>query len=259
MGIQAENGMKKNAWITGRLLRPISTFLFVATLTIWLFGVFVYIRSKFRSDLITIVTPGHRCIVLESDQPWVGLGCQSPWPGPRLIAWSSGAAITRENLLREVNSLTGPKFLWNNGLQSMVKRWRGFGYASGNVNLIYNERQGASVGESWRINWMFDKDYSYLPLKLNYVTAPVWSLPVILAFAPCSWLATAGRRRWRSHRRLRTGLCIRCGYDLRETPTRCPECGESPLNRQSGGWRAAFLGVALLIMTVGLLIRWVMP
>jgi len=50
---------------------------------------------------------------------------------------------------------------------------------------------------------------------------PIWSLLVLTGLLPFSWLA----RRWMARRRQKAGVCPLCGYDLRATPDRCPECG----------------------------------
>jgi hypothetical protein len=57
------------------------------------------------------------------------------------------------------------------------------------------------------------------------VWIPLW-LPTIAGALPC--VVWAIRRRARSRRRDRVGRCHVCGYDLRATPGRCPECGTEP-------------------------------
>jgi hypothetical protein len=57
-----------------------------------------------------------------------------------------------------------------------------------------------------------------------------WLLAVILAIAPALALWQFARR----HRRMRVGLCANCGYDLRATPGRCPECGAEGAITSSG-------------------------
>jgi hypothetical protein len=62
------------------------------------------------------------------------------------------------------------------------------------------------------------------------IGAPCWLLVLISAIPPWRWLAVQRRR----INRKRMGLCLACGYDLRASKDRCPECG-TPIPVQTVG------------------------
>jgi 4-amino-4-deoxy-L-arabinose transferase-like glycosyltransferase len=62
---------------------------------------------------------------------------------------------------------------------------------------------------------------------------PYWPIVLCATVAPSWWIVgfRRCRREQREQQRIANGQCPNCGYDLRATPERCPECGTIPLMR----------------------------
>ncbi len=64
---------------------------------------------------------------------------------------------------------------------------------------------------------------------------PSWSVIIPLVAFQGIWLC-----KWlKGSRREKQGMCQSCGYDLRATPDRCPECGTTPPGSPFHVWRGA--------------------
>ncbi len=67
-----------------------------------------------------------------------------------------------------------------------------------------------------------DHDPRHVQVKTQMLAVPDYFLLILFSIAPALWM----RRKIIARHRIRSSRCIQCGYDLRATPTRCPECGQ---------------------------------
>jgi hypothetical protein len=76
----------------------------------------------------------------------------------------------------------------------------------------------------WESREFVDKVYTG---QWRYVSFPCALLALTAGAWPVTSLTRLTLRRLRARRLLKVGRCRHCGYDLRATPDRCPECGRA--------------------------------
>ena len=64
------------------------------------------------------------------------------------------------------------------------------------------------------------------------IVMPYWFVLLVPAVLPAMWSWRFWTHAACRRHRIRNGLCLQCGYDLRATPSRCPECGTIPATAQ---------------------------
>src|SRR5258707_9945880 len=181
------------------MLQRLFTFLSALSLLLSLATCMLWVRSYGLSDQLAW---GYRSV--ESAQGYVMLG----------ISRYSGMKGGVRNDSQAVRYARGPAHAKYPDWETSIFFLEGpINHESGERNFSW-ERGGFAWYENRERNG-----------DLNAVGfAPFWCFAGATAVLPLGWtVALWSRHRWR-----KAGICFYCGYDLRATPDRCPECGAMP-------------------------------
>ena len=175
----------------------LSLLLCVAVVALW-------VRSGDTGDEVSYARAGGHFIWVVSEGGRFILCGVSGWPADRPLEWQS----SRNARYRFNVSIAEPH-------STLVARYPDLWIFAGTASVDRVDHHWTSVQPPTR-GWC---------VQFRYRTLAV---PLVLVNLLLLGLQARGALRRRRNRRLALGLCARCGYDLRGTPARCPECGIAP-------------------------------
>jgi len=168
------------------------------TFSLLLCGAFLLmgVRSCETYDLLQKTTKDHHYEVVTI--PWsVRLTVAKPWSDPHPLKWTSDL---------NPRDAVEPVF----GQRPIYRTWYYFG-----------------IGVRRDLATRFDPAWGRRTIPYTIYTVPFQTL-AFLAFLPITWriLTIRHRRKVREFRRANS-QCEACGYDIRASTGRCPECGQA--------------------------------
>jgi len=200
-------GVRYNSAIVKRLFRVLLNAATVLSLLLCAATVLLWVRSYFASDWYCF--PARRVVGDDRKEDW-GLATQLVIRSNRgkvQFLWQETAAHRAEPTGR-ASTRPAPGLMSRQRTLSTDWSWQ-FGGVE-RFHRLPNRQQVANG--------------SYLFLGFDDLTLPWWMATAAAAILPGVWVVRVPGR-LRRLRRLRNRLCSKCGYDLRATPGRCPECG----------------------------------
>ena len=179
-----------------------------------------FVRSAVKMDVALIPTGRDSALMITSHRGrWLELDLFTGWPEPRCGWWSGDdyrntgpfkfwqahRSGVRLGIFAREGQLILPCNSSEEGIayESAYDRATALGYPG----MLSNGARGWVMVRAWEIK-----------LPMPYPLGAATLLPLV-------WLGIRSIRRSRHRARLRAGCCIACGYDLRESSDRCPECG----------------------------------
>ncbi len=184
-----------------KLTTAVSALLCAATLILWLINSRTAVSAGWTTDEWVVHAICEKNLIglrFYEDSPQV--------PKRRLQAWTYASPDYIQGLWEELR-VAG----WHG-----IPRW-GIAYREGQTPTAAEWASHLGLSRGGKPGWKYGGQ------RYHLIYLPHWLIVVLTLPLLAAWAIQFHRAK----RRTRDGHCADCGYDLRASPDRCPECGAS--------------------------------